>query len=80
MLSGGQRKLLELARILMADPQAILLDEPAAGVNPTLLELIIDRVLDLNARGQVDPADRAQHGHGGAAVRPRRRHGRRPTT
>ena len=46
MLSGGQRKLLELARILMADPQAILLDEPAAGVNPTLLELIIDRVLD----------------------------------
>jgi branched-chain amino acid transport system ATP-binding protein len=52
VLSGGQRKLLELARILMADPQAILLDEPAAGVNPTLLELIIDRVLDLNARGK----------------------------
>ena len=52
MLSGGQRKLLELARILMADPKAILLDEPAAGVNPTLLELIIDRVLDLNARGK----------------------------
>jgi branched-chain amino acid transport system ATP-binding protein len=52
VLSGGQRKLLELARILMADPQAILLDEPAAGVNPTLLELIIDRVLELNARGK----------------------------
>src|SRR4029453_7479187 len=52
VLSGGQRKLLELARILMADPQAILLDEPAAGVNPTLLELIIERVLDLNARGK----------------------------
>ena len=52
MLSGGQRKLLELARVLMADPQAILLDEPAAGVNPTLLELIIDRVLDLNASGK----------------------------
>jgi branched-chain amino acid transport system ATP-binding protein len=52
VLSGGQRKLLELARILMADPEAILLDEPAAGVNPTLLELIIDRVLDLNARGK----------------------------
>ena len=48
VLSGGQRKLLELARILMADPRAILLDEPAAGVNPTLLELIIDRVLELN--------------------------------
>jgi branched-chain amino acid transport system ATP-binding protein len=51
VLSGGQRKLLELARILMADPRTILLDEPAAGVNPTLLELIIDRVLELNARG-----------------------------
>ncbi len=35
----------------MADPAAILLDEPAAGVNPALLELIIDRILELNARG-----------------------------
>jgi branched-chain amino acid transport system ATP-binding protein len=52
VLSGGQRKLLELARVLMADPQAILLDEPGAGVNPTLLELIIDRVRDLNGRGK----------------------------
>jgi branched-chain amino acid transport system ATP-binding protein len=52
VLSGGQRKLLELARILMADPEAILLDEPAAGVNPSLLELIIDRVLELNAQGK----------------------------
>ncbi len=52
VLSGGQRKLLELARVLMADPLAILLDEPAAGVNPTLLELIIDRVLELNAGGR----------------------------
>ena len=52
VLSGGQRKLLELARILMTDPNTILLDEPAAGVNPTLLELIIDRVLELNAQGK----------------------------
>ena len=52
VLSGGQRKLLELARVLMADPRAILLDEPAAGVNPTLLELIIDRLLELNAGGK----------------------------
>jgi branched-chain amino acid transport system ATP-binding protein len=51
VLSGGQRKLLELARILMADPQAILLDEPAAGVNPALLETIIERVQQLNAQG-----------------------------
>jgi branched-chain amino acid transport system ATP-binding protein len=52
VLSGGQRKLLELARVLMADPHAILLDEPAAGVNPTLLELIIDRILELNRQGR----------------------------
>lgn len=52
VLSGGQRKLLELARILMADPDAILLDEPAAGVNPALLDLIIDRVRSLHAQGR----------------------------
>ncbi|HTO85811.1 MAG TPA: ABC transporter ATP-binding protein [Methylomirabilota bacterium] len=50
-LSGGQRKLLELARVLMADPQIVLLDEPAAGVNPTLLETIIARIADLNRKG-----------------------------
>ena len=51
VLSGGQRKLLELARVLMADPQVILLDEPAAGVNPALLEFIIARIIDLNRGG-----------------------------
>jgi branched-chain amino acid transport system ATP-binding protein len=52
VLSGGQRKLLELARVLMADPDILLLDEPAAGVNPTLLEFIIGRVTKLNASGK----------------------------
>jgi branched-chain amino acid transport system ATP-binding protein len=52
VLSGGQRKLLELARVLMADPSIILLDEPAAGVNPALLEFIIERVTELNAQGK----------------------------
>lgn len=51
VLSGGQRKLLELARVMMADPAIILLDEPAAGVNATLLEVIIDRIQAINARG-----------------------------
>ncbi|MDE2333244.1 MAG: ABC transporter ATP-binding protein [Rhodospirillales bacterium] len=40
VLSGGQRKLLELGRVLMARPRMILLDEPAAGVSPVLLETI----------------------------------------
>ena len=52
VLSGGQRKLLELARVLMADPDILLLDEPAAGVNPALLEFIIERVIELNAGGK----------------------------
>ena len=51
ILSGGQRKLLELARVMMAEPRLVLLDEPAAGVNPTLLETIIDRIRTLHARG-----------------------------
>ena len=51
VLSGGQRKLLELARVLMAEPRTILLDEPAAGVNPSLLEVIIDRLREINAGG-----------------------------
>ncbi len=50
-LSGGQLKLLELGRALMSDPKMILLDEPAAGVNPTLLEEIIDRIRDIHSQG-----------------------------
>ena len=44
-------KLLELGRALMSDPKVILLDEPAAGVNPTLLEEIIDRIRDIHSQG-----------------------------
>lgn len=43
-LSGGQRKLLELARALMTDPSVVLLDEPVAGVNPTLAAELLDRI------------------------------------
>lgn len=50
-ISGGQMKLLELARALMGDPSVILLDEPAAGVNPSLTRVLIDRIEQLNARG-----------------------------
>ncbi|MDQ0315385.1 ABC transporter ATP-binding protein [Amorphus orientalis] len=50
-LSGGQRKLLELARVLIADPAVLLLDEPAAGVNPALLDLICDRIIEINRTG-----------------------------
>ena len=50
-LSGGQRKLLEMGRALMTHPQLILLDEPAAGVNPTLIKQICDRIVTWNREG-----------------------------
>ncbi len=50
-LSGGQRKLLEIGRALMADPQLILLDEPAAGVNPRLIEDICGHILNWRKEG-----------------------------
>jgi len=51
ILSGGQRKLLELARVMVANPKIVLLDEPGAGVNPALLDQIVDKVQSLNAQG-----------------------------
>ncbi len=50
-LSGGQKKLLEIGRALMAQPRMILLDEPIAGVNPTLAGEIADRLLALRDEG-----------------------------
>ena len=50
-LSYGQRKLLELAYVLVAEPAIVLLDEPAGGVNPTLIGVIADRIRDLNREG-----------------------------
>jgi ABC-type branched-subunit amino acid transport system ATPase component len=50
-LSYGQRKLLELSYVLMAEPEIILLDEPAGGVNPTLIGTITDRIRELNRQG-----------------------------
>jgi neutral amino acid transport system ATP-binding protein len=51
-LSYGQRKLLELAYVLVADPDIVLLDEPAGGVNPSLINYIADRIRELNAAGK----------------------------
>ena len=50
-ISGGQMKLLELARVLMVKPSMILLDEPAAGISPTLTELLIEKITELNRQG-----------------------------
>ncbi len=46
-LSGGQKRLLELARAMMADPEMILLDEPGAGVNPTLMKRLVGYIRQL---------------------------------
>ncbi len=51
-LSYGQRKLLELASLLVADPSVLLLDEPAGGVNPTLIGHLADRIVELNKAGK----------------------------
>lgn len=50
-LSGGQRKLLEMARALMTHPRLIMLDEPMAGVNPALTESLLDHIIDLKKEG-----------------------------
>jgi len=51
-LSGGQQKLLELARVMMFDPGTILLDEPFAGVNPSLCKILIERIESLVDAGK----------------------------
>ena len=51
-LSYGQQKLLEFARALMTDPDLILLDEPAAGVNRTLLQHLLDQIHRLQEQGK----------------------------
>jgi neutral amino acid transport system ATP-binding protein len=50
-LSGGQRKLLEMARALMTNPKLILLDEPAAGVNPSLINKICEHIVHWKKQG-----------------------------
>lgn len=50
-LSGGQKRLLEMARALMADPKLLLLDEPMAGVNPALAERLAQHIVDLSKTG-----------------------------
>ena len=51
-LSGGQRKLLEMARALMADPKLIMLDEPMAGVNPALKQSLLEHIKSLRDEGR----------------------------
>ena len=53
-LSTGQKKLLELGRILMMNPKLILLDEPAAGINPTLIKNLSKVIQDINKNQKID--------------------------
>jgi ABC-type branched-subunit amino acid transport system ATPase component len=50
-LSGGQRKLLEMARALMLNPKMVMLDEPMAGVNPALKQTLLEHIKDLREEG-----------------------------
>ena len=51
-LSGGQRKLLEMARALMVEPEMVMLDEPMAGVNPALKQSLLEHVKGLKDEGR----------------------------
>src|SRR5919199_1544664 len=51
-LSYGQQKLVELAQVLMLDPKLIMLDEPAGGINPTLIEQLMEIIRELNREGK----------------------------
>jgi branched-chain amino acid transport system ATP-binding protein len=50
-LSGGQRKLLEMARVLMVRPTVVMLDEPTAGVNPVLIQSLLEHIKELRSSG-----------------------------
>lgn len=53
ILSGGQRKLLDLSRALMTNPSMILLDEPFAGVNPTLVEKLLEVLASMRKQHEI---------------------------
>jgi ABC-type Mn2+/Zn2+ transport system ATPase subunit len=79
MVSGGQKKLLELGRTMMVDAKIVFLDEVGAGVNRTLLNTIGDAIQRLNRGTRLHVLhDRTRHGFHRPPLRPGHRHGRGP--
>ena len=50
-LSGGERQMLAMARVLMAEPALVLLDEPSAGLSPALVDAVLEQIAEINSRG-----------------------------
>src|SRR3546814_2160390 len=54
-MSGGERQMVAMGSALMLDPRLVLLDEPSAGLPPKMVEMIFERIAQINERGPADP-------------------------
>ena len=77
-LSGGEQKLLEIARGLLLDPKLMLIDEPSIGLSPLMVQETFEILKELRDSGVIDPDDRAERQAGAADFRLRHRARARP--